>query len=85
MRPILTYFPDVFPKRKYSNNDLSPYVVHTEKLFINIQILLLDLLILNRIAIMMYKYTNAMLLQLCTNYARKTMNFIPMTLAIRFI
>ena len=39
----------------------SPYLAHTETLFINIEILPLDKLILNRIAIMMYKYTNDML------------------------
>ena len=39
----------------------SPYLAHTETLFINLEILPLDKLILNRIAIMMYKYTNDML------------------------
>ena len=39
----------------------TPYVAHTETLFINLRILPLDKLILNRIAIMMYKYTNDML------------------------
>ena len=39
----------------------SSYLAHTETLFINPEILPLDKLILNRIAIMMYKYTNDML------------------------
>ena len=39
----------------------SPYLAHTETLFINFKIRPLDKLILNRIAIMMYKYTNDML------------------------
>ena len=39
----------------------SPYLVHRETLFINLEILPLDKLIMNRIAIMMYKYTNDML------------------------
>ena len=40
---------------------LSPYLSHTETLFMNLKILPLDKLILNYIAIMMYKYTNDML------------------------
>ena len=39
----------------------SPYLAYPETLFINLEILPLDKLILNRIAIMMYKYTNDML------------------------
>ena len=39
----------------------SLYWAHTETLFINLEILRLDKLILNKIAIMMYKYTNDML------------------------
>ena len=39
----------------------SHYLAHTETLFINLEILPLDKLILNRIAIIMYKYTNDML------------------------
>ena len=39
----------------------SPYLAHTETLFINLEILPLDKLILNKIAIMMYKYANDML------------------------
>ena len=39
----------------------SLYLAHKETLFINLEILPFDKLILNRIAIMMYKYTNDML------------------------
>ena len=39
----------------------SPYLAHTEILFINHEILPLDKLTFNRIAIMMYKYNNDML------------------------
>ena len=39
----------------------SPYLAHTEALFINLEILPLDKIIFNRIAIMMYKCTNVML------------------------
>ena len=65
----------------------SPYLAHTETLFINLEMLPLDKLILNRIEIIMYKYTNDMLpsvmQELYKHYTRKTMKFIPMTLAIK--
>ena len=56
----LTYF--ISPtKENYSNNDFFSLFAHTETLFINLEILPPNKLILNRIAIMMYKYTNNML------------------------
>ena len=45
----------------YSNNDFFSLFGSYRTLFINLEILPLDKLILNRIAIMMYKYTNDML------------------------
>ena len=39
---------------------LSNYLAHTETLFLNLETIPLDKLIFNKIAIMMYKYTNDM-------------------------
>ena len=61
----------------------SPYLAHTETLFVNLEILPLDKLIFNRIVITMYKYTNDMLSSVMPNYTRKTTKFIPMALAIK--
>ena len=48
-------------KGNYSNNDFFSLFGSYRNTFINLEILSLDKLILNRIAIMMYKYTNDML------------------------
>ena len=49
-------------KENYSNNDLFSLFGHTKTLFINLEILPLEEFIFDRIAIMMYKYTNASML-----------------------
>ena len=63
MHPIVTHLRPIFLLRKKIIRIMtfSPYLSHPETLFINLEILPLEKLILNRIAIMMYKYNNDML------------------------
>ena len=76
---------------------LSPYLAHTETLFINLEILPLDKLIFKQDCNNdVYKLNDELklisfhsyiilicCLQLCTSYTRKIMKFIPMALAIK--